>query len=266
MVLSSLLTTLLAHGSDPTPLNWDEALADLVKFTVTFVLIGFMSYPVLAPLLHQDNDEGSVSETEAQKSADASEDSEPSATQGADDPPKSNRTIAGWLAVALLLVLSMFWWLARASLVEVITQEPSIKENHAHASEEGGQVAMWGDFHTEVARVESGEVRIYLRDSFSRSIAGEYFKAKILPITPGEKSEPSPTPAPKAMENPPDQDLSNYVDTELSLDGTYRFARLPREAKEYKVKITTPGWTSSFRFVFDGSKGRSSIWCSVPRQ
>ena len=46
---------LLAHGADPTPLDWDEALANLVKFAVTFVLIGFMSYPILEPLL-KDHD------------------------------------------------------------------------------------------------------------------------------------------------------------------------------------------------------------------
>ena len=42
---------LLAHGADPTPLDWDEALANLVKFAVTFLLIGFMSYPILEPLM-----------------------------------------------------------------------------------------------------------------------------------------------------------------------------------------------------------------------
>lgn len=265
MVLPSLLTTLLAHGSDPTPLNWDEALADLVKFTVTFVLIGFMSYPVLAPLLNQDKEESTEDHAESEESSGAPVGTKNNDAEAVDNTPKSNKGVAGWLAVALLLVLSMFWWLARASLVEVITQEPSIKENHVHASEEGGQVAMWGDFHTEVARVESGEVRIYLRDSFSRSIAGEYFKAKILPIVPKGQATPSPTSATEVSTKPGEEDLSDYVDAELSLDGTYRFARLPREAKEYKVKITTPGWTSSFRFVFDGSKGRSSIWCSVPR-
>ena len=52
------IAVLLAHGADPTPLDWDEALANLVKFGVTFLLIGFMSYPILEPLFRDQDEEG----------------------------------------------------------------------------------------------------------------------------------------------------------------------------------------------------------------
>lgn len=232
---------LLAHGADPTPLDWDEALANLVKFGVTFLLIGFMSYPVLAPLFTAGGENGG---------ADVPLEP-PSTSDEAPEPRTDNRDVVGWVALGLLLVLSMFWWLARTSLVEVLTEEPSMKEDHAHAQIAGGQVAMWGDFHAEVARIESGEVRIYLRDSYNRDIGSKFFDAKVLPLPLGA------TPAP--------EEEGEYLSTEESLDGAYRFLRAPREYQEYKIKIVTPGWTSSLRFAFDGTKGKSSlpIWCAT---
>ena len=224
MVFDLLITTfLLAHGSDPTPLDWDEALANLVKFGVTFILIGFMSYPILEPLL-----KGPESEKEAS-------DSSASRTKG---------ETVGWVLVAAALVLGMGWWLTRTSLVEVMTEEPVQKEEHAHTQEVGGQVAMWADFHAEVVRIESGEVRIYLRDSYNRDIASRFFDAEVATVT--EESD------------------DDFQETQSSLNESYRFARPNPEYKDYRVRVSTPGWNTTLKFSFDGSKGRRSlpIWCA----
>lgn len=154
------IAVLLAHGADPTPLDWDEALANLVKFGVTFLLIGFMSYPILEPLFRDQDEEGGDIEGPTK------------------EPSRVKSETVGWVLVAGALVLGLGWWLARTSLVEVMTEEPTVKEDHAHTQEVGGQVAMWADFHAEVVRVESGEVRIYLRDSYNRDIAARFSKPK----------------------------------------------------------------------------------------
>jgi hypothetical protein len=226
MVCLLPIALLLAHGADPTPLDWDEALANLVKFGVTFILIGFMSYPILEPLLN-DKDTG----------------------QGEDSSEKTNsrgksETI-GWILVAIALVLGMGWWLTRTSLVEVMTEESVQEEDHAHSQEVGGQVAMWADFHAEVLRIESGEVRVYLRDSYNRDIASRYFEAEVAPVT--ELAD------------------DDFQDTISSLNEAYRFIRLDTEYKTYRVRVTTPGWNTTLKFEFDGSKGRRSlpIWCTT---
>lgn len=251
VLLSGLIW--LAHGADPTPLDWDEGLANLVKFAVTFLLIGCMSYPVLAPLFFE-----STSNPESKKNQDSLETKEEPESKAVDIAPPSatpetpeNRDVVGWIAVALLVVLSMFWWVARSTLVEVMTEESAVKEDHNHVQTMGGQVAMWADFHAEVARIESGEIQIFLRDSYNRDISAKFYQARVLAL-PLEAT-------------PPPEEEAEYVATEESLNGTYRFLRAPREFQQYKIKIDTPGWTSSLRFVFDESKGRSSlpIWCST---
>ena len=263
-VVSAIVGLLLAHGADPTPLAWDEALANLVKFAVTFVLIGFMSYPVLGPL---------ISDMQSQKEGHSS----PNETETPSNQPESGKQeIVGWIGVGLVLVLAVGWWLARTSLVEVMTEESKETEDHAHTQTEGGQIAMWGDFHAEVVRVESGEVRIYLSDSYNRDIAARFFEAEITPLRKAESTDTTPstgataTPIPAELSSPAEQGAPNSpraTQTEASLNDTYRFARLDRQYEAYKVKVSTPGWTSSLRFDFDGGKGRRSlpIWCAAPR-
>ena len=220
------IAVLLAHGADPTPLDWDEALANLVKFGVTFLLIGFMSYPILEPLFRDQDEEGGDIEGPAR------------------EPSRVKSETVGWVLVAGALVLGLGWWLARTSLVEVMTEEPTVKEDHAHTQEVGGQVAMWADFHAEVVRVESGEVRIYLRDSYNRDIAARFFEAEVSPLVEGESDE--------------------FTPTQSSLNDSYRFVRLPTDKKNYRVRVSTPGWTTTLKFEFDGNNGRRSlpIWCA----
>ncbi|HIB68683.1 MAG TPA: hypothetical protein EYO33_27230 [Phycisphaerales bacterium] len=260
-VASAIVGFLLAHGADPTPLAWDEALANLVKFAVTFVLIGFMSYPVLGPLLSDVK---------------GSKDRTPAGCEGekvANEPESGKQEVVGWIGVGLVLVFALGWWLARTSLVEVMTEESQETEDHAHTQTEGGQIAMWGDFHAEVVRVESGEVRIYLSDSYNRDIAARFFDAEIVPLPKTDSSDPSPstgataTPVPAEPTSVTPSPSQESFKTEASLNDTYRFARIDRQFDAYKVKVSTPGWTSSLRFDFDGSKGRRSlpIWCAAPR-
>lgn len=252
----SISVFLLAHGADPTPLAWDEALANLVKFFVTFLVIGFMSYPVLAPLLK----EGDTNQEEGPGQSD----------QG--PPSKKNFSTnesAGWVAIGLVLVFALGWWLTRTSLVEVMTEEKNEKEEHAHTQTEGGQVAMWGDFHAEVVRVESGEVRIYLTDSYNRDIAARFFEAEIEPLERVDGGSKSPEPKATAVPRTEMSDIKNqprFLQTKASLNDAYRFARVERSYNLYRIKVSTPGWTASLKFDFDGSKGRRSlpIWCASP--
>jgi hypothetical protein len=245
------LCLLLAHGADPRPIRWDEATANLVKFFVTILLALLLSYPVLAPLFPR--------RSETQEST--LEKAEP------------NSGLVGWLALGLLLILSMAWWLTRTSIVELTTSEVPAPE-HAHTQERGGQVAMWGDFHAEVARIESGEVRVYLTDSYNRPIAARFFQAEVTPIPadstgvtdPVARATATPNVAEPRAAGPAVAGARQAKVTVPALDDSYRFARLDRSDKAYRVKITTPGWSVTLKFEFDETSRRRSlpIWCGTP--
>jgi hypothetical protein len=253
---ATLAFLLLAHGADPTPLAWDEALANLVKFAVTFILIAFMSYPVLSPLL-KEPEEAQGEQVEKRSAS------------------KPNSDTVGWLAVGLLLVLGMGWWLARTSLVEVMTDDNEVKKDHAHTQTEGGQIAMWGDFHAEVVRIESGELRVFLRDSYNRDIAARFFDVGVQPLAPEQTLNDDETPTPGATATPtvassepasrgPEEEL--FRPTKPALNDAYRFCRLSRDVKLYRIKVSTPGWSATLKFDFDGTRGKRSlpIWCATP--
>ena len=258
MVSAILLNlALLAHGADPRPISGDEATANLVKFFVTIFLALMMVTPVLAPLFRADDSK----ERSPQEQA----------------PPK-NLALVGWVGIGLMLVLSMSWWLARTSLVELTTKEAPLPD-HTHTIEQGGQMAMWSDFHAEVSRIESGEVRIHLSDSYNRPIAARFFQAEIVSVeptvAPTSENSPAPTvnetPVPRASATPTDDGSPrnslgiNAVETSPALNDTYRFAVLPREAKAYRVRVKTPGWSVTLKFEFDEGRGRRSlpIWCGT---
>lgn len=213
---------LFGHGADPTPLDWDEALANIVKLAVTFLIVGVMAYPVVSPLLPK---------SDAPKDAEA---------------PRND--LLGWFGLALFLFFAMGWWLTRTSFVEVMTEEPS-RQEHAHTQIEGGQVAMWGDFHAEVVRVETGEVRVYLSDAYNRPIAARYFEASVA-----------------NFENDAANSAEDFQTTTPSLDDKFRFARMDRDQNSVRVKVGTPGWSVTLKFDFDKEGGRRSlpIWCGTP--
>lgn len=249
-MVSSILLNLLAHGADPRPISGDEATANLVKFFVTIFLALMMVTPVLAPLFRADSTKDQSPQEQA--------------------PPK-NLALIGWVGIGLMLVLSMSWWLARTSLVELNAKEAPMPE-HTHTIEQGGQMAMWSDFHAEVSRIESGEVRIHLSDSYNRAIAARFFQAEIVAVDPSDTPTPATakTPAPRASATPTDDAPKNSlgakaVETMPALNDTYRFAVLPREAKAYRVRVQTPGWSVTLKFEFDEGRGRRSlpIWCGT---
>lgn len=261
------LFSLLAHGADPRPIRLDEATANLVKFFVTIFLAVVMSYPVLAPLFT------------GQEEAEASEAGEEALKQPV-SPTENNSGLLGWVALGLLLMLSMAWWLTRTSIVE-LTAATTPTPEHAHTQEMGGQVAMWGDFHAEVSRIESGEVRVYLSDSFNRPIAARFFEAEITPYQP-EAEKPASTATPTLSPNGTPAAIATPVGTNLpvrenpgeqstthstlpALNGSYRFSRLEQTDKAYRVKVKTPGWSVTLKFTFDGESGRRSlpIWCGT---
>ena len=226
---------LFAHGADPTPLAWDTALANLIKFFVSFLFVGVVMHPILQPIFSSDS---------------SPDDSEATLSQADSESSNSHSNDAiGWLLLGLTLVLAVGWWLVRTSLVEVNTKESLRAEEHAHGQSEGGQVAMWGDFHAEVVRVESGELRIYLRDSYNRDISSKFFQATVQVINVESR-----------------EDNEEYEKTSEALNGSFRFIRLPLTARHYRVKVSTSGWSSRLKFSFDESQGKRSLptWCSSP--
>lgn len=265
MVLEVLLGA-LAHGADPRPITWDEATRNLVVFFVTIFIALSLSYPVLAPLFPKRSADG-------EQPAEAAE---------------ANSGLVGWLAVGLLLVLSMGWWLTRTSFVELNAEATPVAHDR-HTQERGGQVAMWGDFHAEVARIESGEVRVYLTDEYNRPIAARYFDAEISPAsealgaslptvsageaTAGATATPVPSQEAAAADGWTPQDSGEESPSPVmephpttpALDDSYRFARMDRADKSYRVKVSTPGWSVGLKFTFDDSNGRRSlpIWCGT---
>lgn len=259
-MLIDCLNLVLAHGADPRPISIDEAAANLVKFFVTVSLALMMTYPVLAPLFPQRGE--------------PSNDEQPA---DAVEPSDANAGLVGWVALGLLLVLSMAWWLTRTSIVELNTEAPL--EDHRHTQEQGGQLAMWADFHAEVSRIESGEVRVYLTDAYNRPIAARFFDAEVWAYDPDEettnKEEPAaiatatPTLEPQSAQTvkvPLPAEATQPNPTVSALNETYRFTRMSREAKAYRVKVFTPGWSVTLKFVFDDEGGRRSlpIWCGTP--
>ena len=145
--------------------------------------------------------------------------------------------------------------------------------DHGHTQERGGQVAMWGDFHAEVARIESGEVRVYLTDSYNRPIAARFFDAQVTPYDPVPQPDRPAEATAVATATPLNEDTSRPSPAESkprptlpALNDSYRFARMERDDKAYRVKVSTPGWSVTLKFQFDGENGRRSlpIWCGTP--
>lgn len=152
-----MVALLLAHGADPTPLGWDELLANLIKFGVTTGMVLAFAAQIVAPHFRELEE-------------------------------KRRQEILGWAAIAAFLVLGMGWWLTRQSVTEVMTEENAGK-HEVHLNSKGGQVAMWGDYHAEVMRLVSGEYRLFLTDAYRRPIGNEHFTAQIAARRPGEPEQ-----------------------------------------------------------------------------
>lgn len=207
---------LLAHGSDPAPLTWDELAANLVKFLVTIAMVVAFSSQIMAPIFRNLE-------------------------------PRKRQEMFGWGALAGFLVLGMTWWVTRQTVSEVVAAPPA-PEYHQHIGVNGGQVAMWGDYHIELARAVSGEFRVWLTDAYRRPIGNQHYKVKIAAY---------------------DQDgnLEEFRDMDASLGGDYRFSLMDQADTKVKLRVAVPGWEVALKFDFDESRGKKSLqqWCGTSK-
>lgn len=206
-----------AHGNDPRALPPAELFGHWALAIVALVLAGAAARMALQPVFEQ--------------------------VQG-----KSRSELAGWTAVSIGVLVAMATWITRQSLLEA-TSPPPPPQEHGHALYHGGQIAMWGDYHCEVARVVSGEYRVWLTDVYRRPISAKLFEGTLHPRNPetGAVNERTRFPL------------------ELSLDNAYRFAVLPRDVKTVQLKLVYPGNSLRLDFEFDKAQGKKSLkdWCGM---
>ncbi len=116
-------------------------------------------------------------------------------------------------------------------------------EYRAHYVLHGGQVAMWGNWHVEIARDVAGEYRLWVADAYRRPISAAFYGGRVIPDPVGEA-----------------------VELEDSLDESYAFAKLPRNLKVVRLELDLPGQQLKFRYSFDGKRRPTALpeWCTPP--
>lgn len=206
---------LLGHGNDLIPLPWYELLGNWTLALVAFGLTAFFSHSTLAPIFTELD-------------------------------PKKRTELAGWVGMGLAVLIATGAWITRQSLVESVTP-PRLELKHRHTLGNGGQMAMWGDYHAELARSNSGEYRLWLNDAYERPISSTFFEGKLVPRDPKSGS----------------LDEKHALLLDEGLDKQYRFALMPREIKSVQAQLSYPGGTIRLNFVFDESRGKRSVlgWC-----
>jgi hypothetical protein len=110
-------------------------------------------------------------------------------------------------------------------------------------------MAMWGEYHAEVARAESGEYRVWLSDVYRRPISAQFFEVTLYPRDPQSDVV----------------DLSRPFPLDLSLDQAYRFGIVDRDIKAVQIRLRYPGNWIHLDFEFDSPKGKKSLkdWCGT---
>ena len=211
---------LFAHSADPNNIPLAELFGDWIVAIVTLVLTGALSWVALSPML---------------KKADAA----------------TRNELAGWVALGIGVLLIMGSWVTRQSIAAALTPAPVQTMHMVHAPQNGGQIAMWGDYHAELARMVSGEYRLWLSDGTESPIGAAFFSGRVVP-------RDAKTGA---------LNTSAGANLETSLDGLSRECQLPREIRSVQVQLTYPGGTIKLDFVFDESPRRKSLlmWCG-PRK
>lgn len=207
----------LAHGNDPRALPPAELFGNWALAIVTLLLAGGLARLALTPVLREAT-------------------------------PEQRSEIAAWTAIALGVLVAMATWITRQSLVEGISPPPPPRE-HGHAEYHGGQMAMWGEYHAEVARAESGEYRVWLSDVYRRPISAQFFEVTLYPRDPQSDVV----------------DLSRPFPLDLSLDQAYRFGIVDRDIKAVQIRLRYPGNWIHLDFEFDSPKGKKSLkdWCGT---
>lgn len=143
----------------------------------------------------------------------------------------------GSLAVVLVTVLLAQVIASAASQLSQPYRPPSYRAHHVN---HGGQVAMWGNYHLEMARDVAGEYRLWVADAYRRPISSAYYSGRIIPVPEGEP-----------------------VELETSLDRSYAFAKLPKKLSLVRLELELPGQTLHFRFSFGGTGRPTELpeWC-----
>ncbi len=188
----------LAHGADPAPLTWDEFLASLIFSVGTVALLVGLGYRGIRTFLR-------------------------------DPGPLGRKQVLTWLAVGVLLIVSVLWAFVTSALSQL--KEPAQPESfHKHYVNHGGQVGMWQNYHVEVARNLAGEFRVWVSDSYRRPISAQFFEGAL-----------------------------NGSPLEKALDLSYAFVRQPIEVRTAALVLRLPGQEMTFRFEFDERAGRTSL-------
>lgn len=178
----------------------------------------------------------------ASESAVASDDDSASG----DAAPTQLASNIGWVGIALGCLMATAIWVTRQTLYEAVV--PSVQDRkHQHALSNGGQVAMWGDYHVEIARHISGEYRVWFADAYQRPIGSDFFSGELLPRNAKTKVI----------------DENAGVKLEPGLERLYHFALMDPSIKSVQLRLNYPGGNIKLNFAFDESQGRRSLleWC-----
>lgn len=145
-----------------------------------------------------------------------------------------------WTALGAGLVLGLTVLVADSAKTQLSLRYPP-PNYRAHYMLRGGQVAMWGNWHVEIARDVAGEYRVWVADAYRRPISAAYFEGRIIPDPEG-----------------------GPVELEHSLDQSFAFAKLPRKLKVVRLELDLPGRRLHFRYSFDGTRRLSALpeWCA----
>lgn len=145
-----------------------------------------------------------------------------------------------WTAFGCLMTLGLSALVAESAYRQ-LGQRWQPPNYRAHYVLRGGQVAMWGNWHVEIARDVAGEYRLWVADAYRRPISAAFYQGRVIPDPSGEA-----------------------VELERSLDQSYAFARLPRNLKVVRLELELPGRQLKFRYSFEGPRRSTPLpeWCA----
>lgn len=148
-----------------------------------------------------------------------------------------------WKGLGLGLVLGLAALVGSSAWAQLSRRYPP-PSYRAHYVLHGGQVAMWGNWHVEIARDVAGEYRLWVADAYRRPISADQYGGRIIPDPIGEP-----------------------VELEDSLDRSFGFAKLPRKLSVVRLELDLPGQQLKFRYSFDGTRRPSALpeWCVPAR-
>lgn len=216
-----------AHGNDPQALPWFVLLSN---WTVMLVVVGMTI------------GSGYWLSTQNRNASKSTTGESPTGETGASQVASN----IGWVGIALGCLMATAIWVTRQTLYEAVV--PGVQDRkHQHALSNGGQVAMWGDYHVEIARHISGEYRVWFADAYQRPIGSDFFSGVLLPRNPKTKVV----------------DENAGVNLEPGLERLYHFALMDPSIKSVQLRLNYPGGNIKLNFAFDESQGRRSLleWC-----